>query len=331
MEAIVDGGRAGPARAAGRRRGRRPVLQRARPAVLHQRRRRGGGGDGSRGRPALRAELTRALRRQPAVGPDGGARRRRARPVRGSCARCSPASSRRDMGLLAPDFGALAGYRHAIGARRRRDLRQHHARVQPLGQRRPVAERARGAAYLGADALLISGPQAGVERRPRRPRARQGGRAGTPGARQHRRQPGQRCTTLLAVADGVIVGTSLKVDGDTWNPVDPARVVEMVDAGPEPRSARWPRAMAKQTRLYFATDVHGSESASASSSTRPPSTGRTSWCWAVTWPARRSRRSTSWAAAATRTRSAGRRYDIEDGSRARRGVEQLIRDHGYYP
>jgi predicted TIM-barrel enzyme len=26
------------------------------------------------------------------------------------------------------------------------------------------------------------------------------------------------------VADGVIVGSSLKVDGQTWNPVDPARV-----------------------------------------------------------------------------------------------------------
>jgi hypothetical protein len=28
----------------------------------------------------------------------------------------------------------------------------------------------------------------------------------------------------LSVADGVIVGSSLKVDGYTWNPVDPARV-----------------------------------------------------------------------------------------------------------
>jgi hypothetical protein len=29
---------------------------------------------------------------------------------------------------------------------------------------------------------------------------------------------------FLAVADGVIVGSALKVDGYTWNPVDPARV-----------------------------------------------------------------------------------------------------------
>jgi predicted TIM-barrel enzyme len=29
---------------------------------------------------------------------------------------------------------------------------------------------------------------------------------------------------LLPYADGVIVGSSLKVDGITWNPVDPERV-----------------------------------------------------------------------------------------------------------
>jgi uncharacterized protein len=33
---------------------------------------------------------------------------------------------------------------------------------------------------------------------------------------------------VLSVADGAIVGTSLKVDGHTWNPVDPERVAEMM-------------------------------------------------------------------------------------------------------
>jgi predicted TIM-barrel enzyme len=33
---------------------------------------------------------------------------------------------------------------------------------------------------------------------------------------------------ILAIADGAIVGTSLKVDGDTWKRVDPERVVEMM-------------------------------------------------------------------------------------------------------
>jgi len=40
---------------------------------------------------------------------------------------------------------------------------------------------------------------------------------------------------FLAVADGAIVGSSLKVDGYTWNPVDPARVRAFMDAAREAR------------------------------------------------------------------------------------------------
>ena len=39
----------------------------------------------------------------------------------------------------------------------------------------------------------------------------------------------------LAVADGVIVGTGLKQDGYTWNPVDAERVHRFMD---EVRAAR---------------------------------------------------------------------------------------------
>jgi predicted TIM-barrel enzyme len=31
------------------------------------------------------------------------------------------------------------------------------------------------------------------------------------------------------VADGVIVGSALKVDGDTWKPVDPERARDFMD------------------------------------------------------------------------------------------------------
>lgn len=38
-------------------------------------------------------------------------------------------------------------------------------------------------------------------------------------------------TPLYDTIDGgVIVGSSLKLDGDTWNPVDPPRVTEFMDA-----------------------------------------------------------------------------------------------------
>src|SRR5690348_1859953 len=67
-----------------------------------------------------------------------------------------------DMGLLAPDFGELAGYRHAIGAGQVAIFTNVTPEFSRSVSGRPVAERARGAAFLGADALLISGPQAGA-------------------------------------------------------------------------------------------------------------------------------------------------------------------------
>lgn len=131
-----------------------------------------------------------------------------------------------DMGLLAPDFGAIAGYRQAIGG-------AHvalFANITPEFSRsvggRTVGERAASAAYLGADALLISGPAAGVD-------------ASVSDLREAKdavdipvlANTGVKHETVqdvLAIADGAIVGTSLKVDGHTWNPVDPERVVDMM-------------------------------------------------------------------------------------------------------
>jgi hypothetical protein len=47
----------------------------------------------------------------------------------------------------------------------------------------------------------------------------------------------KRLAEILAVADGVIVGTSLKVDGITWNPVDPARARHFVDTARQVRAS----------------------------------------------------------------------------------------------
>jgi hypothetical protein len=45
-----------------------------------------------------------------------------------------------------------------------------------------------------------------------------------------------RLGDILAIADGVIVGTSLKVDGDTWSRVDPARAERLMDTARALRS-----------------------------------------------------------------------------------------------
>jgi hypothetical protein len=91
-----------------------------------------------------------------------------------------------------------------------------------------VAERARGAEYLGIDALLISGQAAGVgaEMADLREAKEAVGRIpvlANTGVNH------ETVSQVLALVDGAIVGTSLKVDGDTWNPVDPDRAARMVE------------------------------------------------------------------------------------------------------
>ncbi|MGH2512450.1 MAG: BtpA/SgcQ family protein [Candidatus Limnocylindrales bacterium] len=139
-----------------------------------------------------------------------------------------------DLGMIAPDIGDVAGYRTAIGA----DGVAFFDNISPefssaIGNR-TIGDRARGAAFLGMDAILISGPAAGVpfamsdlstakEAAPELPViANTGVRA-------------DRIREIFEIADGAIVGTSLKVDGVTWNAVDPARAGSLMDAA---RAAR---------------------------------------------------------------------------------------------
>ncbi len=141
-----------------------------------------------------------------------------------------------DVGMIEPAIGEIAGYRSAIGA----DDVLLFDNIQPefasaIG-RRTIADRARGAAFLGMDAILISGPAAGVpfamsdlaeakEALPETPViANTGVRA-------------ERMQEIFSVADGAIVGTSLKVDGITWNAVDPDRAKRLMDAARAAREA----------------------------------------------------------------------------------------------
>jgi uncharacterized protein len=133
-----------------------------------------------------------------------------------------------DMGLLAPDFGELAGYRHAIGAGQVAIFTNVTPEFSRSVSGRPVAERARGAAFLGADALLISGPQAGAAVNLAQLREAKDGAGGVPvlantGVNE------DNVAEILSIADGVIVGTHLKVGGSTWNAVDPQRARRMAE------------------------------------------------------------------------------------------------------
>jgi uncharacterized protein len=139
-----------------------------------------------------------------------------------------------DLGMITPAIGEIAGYRSMIAA----DEVMLFDNIQPefasaIGSR-TVADRARGAAFMGVDAILISGPAAGIPFEMSDLAAAKAAAPGTPVVAN----TGVRADVIgdvFAIADAVIVGTSLKVDGITWNEVDPDRAARLMDAA---RAAR---------------------------------------------------------------------------------------------
>ena len=155
-----------------------------------------------------------------------------------------------DLGMIEPGIGDIAGYRTMIGAA---DVALFD-NICPSSPARSAAGASpsgrKGAAFLGMDAILISGPAAGIPFEMSDLRAAKDGRPGHAGHRQHRRPGRSRSTRSSRVADGVIVGTSLKVDGVTWNPVDPERADRLMEA------VRTARARRRRLRLRWPGDPH---------------------------------------------------------------------------
>jgi uncharacterized protein len=91
--------------------------------------------------------------------------------------------------------------------------------ASPLGHR-TTAERACGAVFLGVDAILITGPITGL---PTSLEELQTVKAAVPGTPV-------LASTGVTVGTIKIVGTHLKRDGVTWNPVDPVRAAAFMAA-----------------------------------------------------------------------------------------------------
>lgn len=142
-----------------------------------------------------------------------------------------------DMGVWEPDAAELYRYRRLLDADDvlvMGNITPEFA--SPLGSR-SVAQRARSAVTSSLlDVLLIAGPMAGAE--PDLSVLREAKEAVT-GQVPVFMNTGARAENIgrfLDVADGVIVGSGLKVDGQTWNAVDPARVGAFMTAVREARS-----------------------------------------------------------------------------------------------
>ena len=155
----------------------------------------------------------------------------RRRPARHSCREVVTGVWESDMGLLRPDAARTLHERRRLGVDELAVLMNMTPEfASPIGSR-SAAEVARSVAVSSIpDAILVSGPMAGAS-----PdlSVLVAVRDAVPSDVPVLLNTGARAETIaefLTIADGCIVGSSLKVDGYTWNPVDPDRARQFVAA-----------------------------------------------------------------------------------------------------
>jgi membrane complex biogenesis BtpA family protein len=133
-----------------------------------------------------------------------------------------------DMGPWTPDAGAAMRYRQRLGRGDLAMLFNISAEFAWSLDQRPLADRARSAVFSSIpDAVLVSGAITGEAAAMTDLEAVKKALPDTPVLAN----TGVKHATVadvLKVADGCIVGSSLKVDGDTWKPVDPERAKEFM-------------------------------------------------------------------------------------------------------
>jgi membrane complex biogenesis BtpA family protein len=130
-----------------------------------------------------------------------------------------------DMGLWQPDAAGLLRERRAYGADDLCVLMNVTPEfASPLGTR-PLGVRARSAVVSTlADAILVSGPMAGAEPSLESVREVREALAGSAPVVLNTGASAANIAAFAPLVDGVIVGSDLKRDGGTWNPVERERV-----------------------------------------------------------------------------------------------------------
>lgn len=133
-----------------------------------------------------------------------------------------------DMGVWTPDAGAAMRYRDRLGIREVAMLFNVSAEFADSLDRRSLADRARSTVFSSIpDAVLVSGAITGEAARMADLEAVKAAVPETP-VLANTGVKHDTVADVLRIADGCIVGSSLKVDGDTWNPVDPDRARDFV-------------------------------------------------------------------------------------------------------
>jgi uncharacterized protein len=134
-----------------------------------------------------------------------------------------------DMGLWAPDAAAATRYGRMVGARDVALLYNVSAEFAHSLDGRSLPDRARSAVFSSVpDAVLVSGAITGEAAAMSDLEAVKRALPGTP-VLANTGVKHDTVADVLAVADGVIVGSALKVGGDTWASVDRDRARDFMD------------------------------------------------------------------------------------------------------
>jgi len=134
-----------------------------------------------------------------------------------------------DMGLWAPDAGKLLRYRRELDAEHVAVFMNITPEFASTVGTRDIATTARSVRVSSlADAILVSGPMAGAEPSVDAVREAKRGCGDETPVFANTGVKSSNVKDFLAVADGAIVGSDLKVDGGTWNPVDPERATRFM-------------------------------------------------------------------------------------------------------
>ncbi len=134
-----------------------------------------------------------------------------------------------DMGLWVPDCAGAARLRSNLGRPDLQLLFNINAEFATSLDTRPLAVRAKSAVFSSkADVICVSGPMTGegvnqTELRQVREVIPETPLLANTGVTI------DTVAELFAVTDGCVIGSHLKREGDTWNPVDPERVRRFMD------------------------------------------------------------------------------------------------------
>ncbi|MBW4707395.1 BtpA/SgcQ family protein [Roseobacter sp. YSTF-M11] len=141
-----------------------------------------------------------------------------------------------DMGPWTPDAGKAMRYRDRLGRSDMAMLYNVSAEFAHSLDQRPLPDRARSAVFSSIpDAVLVSGQITGEAAALSDLEAVKAVLPAIPvmantGVKQ------ETVADVMAIADGCIVGSSLKFDGDTWNAVDPERAQAFMETARKARA-----------------------------------------------------------------------------------------------